>query len=260
MNTLIIDDEPLAHEVIMGYAKSIPFLEISGQCYLATEAFTLLQEKEIDLIFLDIHMPKLKGLDFLRSLKRPPIVILTTAYEEYALESYELNVCDYLLKPFRFERFALAVNKALELYRLKQESSRQSAVGSLQKAASSQQSAMSPHSSRLTSHFSPLIPHLLLKSDKKHIQVALGDIYYLESYGNFVKVWQEEAFILTPRTLSSFEEELPEGHFCRIHKSYIINRQYMDYWEGNHLQLKNGQQLPIGKSYRQAFKQFMLNK
>lgn len=252
LNTLIIDDEPLAHEVILGYAKSIPFLEVSGQCYLATEAFTVLQEKKIDLIFLDIHMPKLKGLDFLRSLEQSPIVILTTAYEEYALESYELNVCDYLLKPFRFERFTQAVNKALELYRLKQESSRQSAVGDLQKAASSRQSAIPPHSS-------PLTPHLLLRSDKKHIQVALSDIYYLESYGNFVKVWQEEAFILTPRTLSSFEEELPEGHFFRIHKSYIINRQYLDYWEGNHLQLKNKKQLPIGKSYRQAFKQYMLD-
>jgi DNA-binding LytR/AlgR family response regulator len=229
LKTLIIDDEPLAHEVILGYAKSIPFIDVKGQCYLATEAFTLLQQTPFDLIFLDIHMPKLKGLDFLRSLPNPPLIILATAYEEYALESYELDVCDYLLKPFRFERFAQAANKALERYQLKQN----------------------------TTERGELPQHILIKSDKKHIQLKLEDIYYLESYGNFVKVWLDGEFLLTARTLSSFLAELPDA-FCRIHKSYIINRQYLDFWEGNYLRLKNEKELPIGKSYRKEFREIML--
>lgn len=233
LKTLIIDDEPLAHDIILDYARGVPFIQIVGQCYLATEAFTILQEKDIDLIFLDIHMPKLKGLDFLRSLSKPPLVILTTAYEEYALEGYELNVCDYLLKPFRFERFVQAANKALDRHPQKKASMR---TGEAKSTA--------PTS-------------ILIKSDKKYVQLSLKEIYYLESYGNFVKVWQEDGFLLTARTLTSFEEQLPPTDFFRIHKSYLINRQYLDYWEGNYLQLKNGQQLPIGKSQRKAFKQYM---
>ena len=112
LKAIIIDDEPLAHKVILEYAKSLPFLEIVGQCHLAIDAFAMLQEKQVDLIFLDIQMPKLKGLDFLRVLPQKPLVIITSAYEEYALESYELEVCDYLLKPFRFERFLKAITRA----------------------------------------------------------------------------------------------------------------------------------------------------
>lgn len=232
LKTLIIDDEPLAHDIIMDYAQGVPFINITARCFLATEAFTILKQEDIDLIFLDIHMPKLKGLDFLRSLQHPPLVILTTAYEEYALESYELNVCDYLLKPFRFERFVQAANKALD--RIRQEKGNSADIADISSPAT-----------------------IMIKSDKRYVQVALNDIYYLESYGNFVKVWQEDGFLLTARTLSSFEEQLPASDFFRIHKSYLINRRYLDYWEGNLVQLKNGPQLPIGKSQRQAFKLYM---
>ncbi|MEM1124793.1 MAG: response regulator, partial [Bacteroidota bacterium] len=119
LKALIIDDEPLAHMVILEYVKDIPFIEVVGQCNLATEAISALRQQPVDLLFLDINMPKIKGLDFLRTLKNPPLVIITSAYQEYALESFELDVCDYLLKPFRFDRFLRAVNKAQEVYQLK---------------------------------------------------------------------------------------------------------------------------------------------
>jgi DNA-binding LytR/AlgR family response regulator len=236
LRCLIIDDEPLAHEVILEYSKDIPFLEICGQCYRATEAFEFLSSTEIDLIFLDIRMPKLNGLDFLRTLQHKPLVIITSAYEEYALESFDLAVCDYLLKPFRFDRFLKAVNRALESYNLKNQ-------------------VIKPNSS------SPSVinedEQISIKSDKKHVLIKLNDIYYLESLGNYVKVWGDSSFLLTPRTLSSFEEQLPAEVFIRIHKSFILNKKFVHYMEGNTIYLKNNQQIPIGKNYRPVIKQLL---
>ncbi len=232
LRALIIDDEPLAHKVVLEYVSATPFIEVVGQCYLATEALAFLHEQEVDLIFLDIQMPKIKGLDFLRTLKVKPLVIITSAYEEYALESFELEVCDYLLKPFRFDRFLKAVNRALELKQLK-----------------------SPAAATPVPTSAPSEPEqLFIKSDKRLIQVALEDLFYLESYGNYVKVWLEKEFHLTPRTLSSFEAQLQHTDFHRIHKSYIVNKKQIAYIEGNFLVMKNKQQLPIGKNHRQDFK------
>ncbi|MCB0548639.1 MAG: response regulator transcription factor [Phaeodactylibacter sp.] len=236
---LIIDDEPLAHKVILEYARDVPFLEPAGQYYSATEALAALNTREAELIFLDIQMPKLKGLDFLRTLNQRPLVIVTSAYEEYALESFELDVCDYLLKPFRFERFLKAVNKAYELHQLTHAAAPAPPPVSREPAPNEQK-------------------QLFIKADKRFVQVNLADIFYLESYGNYVKVWQGEEFLLTPRTLASFEGDLPESDFFRIHKSYIVQRQHIDYVEGNTLHLKNGKPLPIGKSYRQEVKQLFL--
>ena len=226
LRALIIDDEPLAHKIILEYASATPYLEIVGQCHLATEALVFLQQQEVDLIFLDIQMPKLKGLDFLRTLAHQPLVIITSAYEEYALQSFELAVCDYLLKPFRFDRFLKAVNRAMERKQLEASS------------------ITPPPSPPETTH-----AQLFIKSDKRLIQLDIADIFYLESYGNYVKVWLTDEFHLTPRTLSSFEEQLP-GDFHRIHKSYIINKKQIDYIEGNHVMMKNKKQIPIGKNHR----------
>jgi DNA-binding LytR/AlgR family response regulator len=235
LSALIIDDEPLAHKVILEYAKDVSFLEITGQCYLATEALQVLARQEVDLIFLDINMPKLKGLDFLKTLSHQPLVIITSAYEEYALESFELDVIDYLLKPFRFDRFLKAVHKALELHQL-------------------QSSSATPSTPTVQEETSD---HLFIKSDKRLIQVRMSDISHLESYGNYVKVWQGNEFHLTPATLSSFESQLPANLFFRIHKSFIINRQHIDYIEGHTVVIRHQKLLPIGKNYRQAFKAFL---
>jgi len=234
LRALIIDDEPLAHDIIDDYALEAPFLEVAGHAYLATEALGMLHSQSFDLLFLDIHMPKLKGLDFLRLLPDPPLVIVTSAYEEYALESYELEVCDYLLKPFRLDRFLKAVQKAREWRRLRRDTP-------------NIPSASAPNPAGC----------LFIKSDKRHIQLGLTEIDYLESYGNYVKVWIGDDYHLTPRTLSSFETQLPPGAFFRIHKSYIVNRSRIDYLEGNTIVLKSGRELPLGKNYRQAFREFI---
>ncbi|MEM1216788.1 MAG: LytTR family DNA-binding domain-containing protein [Bacteroidota bacterium] len=227
IRAIIIDDEPLAHKVILQYAKDVPFLEIIGQCYQATQAYALLATAEVDLLFLDIQMPKLKGLDFLRTLDQRPHVIITSAYEEYALEGYELQVADYLLKPFRFDRFLRAINKV-----------RQQLVPKETLAASKEE-------------------QLFLKVDKRYVQIQLSSILYLESYGNYVKVWTGSSYLLTPRTLSSFETELPTDQFLRIHKSYLVQQREIDFIEGNRLVLKGGQELLIGKSYRSSIRQWL---
>ncbi|GJM34362.1 MAG: DNA-binding response regulator [Saprospiraceae bacterium] len=234
LKALIIDDEPFAHKVILQYAEDIPFLEIVGQCYLATEAYSMLNEKAIDLLFLDIQMPKLKGLDFIRTLDHKPQIIITSAFEEYALEGFELQVCDYLLKPFPFDRFLKAIHKThQQISLLKQEDS-------------SKPPEMQTADDRI-----------FIKVDKRFIQLNLQDIQYFESYGNYVKIWIASEMYLTPRTLSSFEKELNDSTFMRIHKSYIIQKAYIDYVEGNRMVMKNGTQLTIGKSYRQEVKQWL---
>lgn len=223
LRSLIIDDEPLAHKVILEYAKEVSYLEIVEQAYLPTEALEILKEKEIDLIFLDIQMPKLNGLEMLRLVDNPPQVIITSAYQDYALESYELKVCDYLLKPFRLDRFLKATEQALENHKTKQ----------IAKPSDEQ--------------------HLFVKSEKRLVQVNKDDIYYLESYGNYVKIWMESDFLLTAKTLSSFEKELEGGSFYKIHKSYLINKSKIGFVEGNMLTMKNKVQLPVSKNYKSGF-------
>ncbi|KIA91103.1 LytTR family transcriptional regulator [Pedobacter kyungheensis] len=236
LRCLIVDDEPLAHEVIVAYAKDIPFIEIAAHCYRATEALDFLSKQEVDLIFLDIRMPKLNGLDFLRALQHKPQVIITSAYEEYALASFDLAVCDYLLKPFKLERFLMAVNRALTFQQLKKQSG--SPIETIDTAQ--QRNAQ-----------------ISIKVDKKHILLQLDEIQFLESLGNYVKVWKANGFLLTPRTLGSFEDELPAQMFARIHKSFIVNKKEVDYFEGNSIILKSQQQVPIGKNYKPLIRQLL---
>ncbi|WP_225979880.1 LytR/AlgR family response regulator transcription factor [Pseudobacter ginsenosidimutans] len=237
MRCLIVDDEPLAHDVILKYIEDVPFLQTEGQCYLATEALSFLRSHQVDLIFLDIRMPKLSGLDFLRTLDHRPLVIITSAYEEHALESFDLEVCDYLLKPFRFDRFLKAANRALSIFTLKQQQS----IAAIPVMPAAQQESGS----------------IYIKSDKKLVQLNLNEIWYLESLGNYVKVWNEQKYILTPRTLSGFEEQLPSEHFVRIHKSFILNKRFVNYIDGNLIRLRNGKELPLGKNYRHVVKLLM---
>ncbi|RQO66436.1 DNA-binding response regulator [Pedobacter sp. KBW06] len=237
MRCLIVDDEPLAHDVILKYISDVSFLANIGQCYRATEALEFLSKNTVDLIFLDIRMPRLNGLDFLRTLQQRPLIIITSAYEEHALESFDLDVCDYLLKPFRFDRFLKAVNRALAEHTLK-------------KSAGITATALPPN---------PVTEagQIYIKSDKKFVLLSLDEICYLESLGNYVKVWEEQRFLLTPRTLSSFESQLPAENFVRIHKSYILNKKFVHYIEGNTIYLKNATQLPLGKNYKHVLKQLL---
>lgn len=232
LKALIIDDEPLAHKIVERFASDIPFVDIVGNCHLATEAYTLIEELEIDLIFLDIQMPKLTGLEFLRTIEKKPQIIITSAYEEYALEGFELQVTDYLLKPFSFDRFLKAVNNAR-----KQIASKNTKV-----VISKPQKAQHKK--------------IFVKVDKKQIQIESSEIHCIESYGNYVKIWRGKEMLLTPRTLSSFEHELNSNEFQRVHKSYIIQKPFIDYVEGNMIFMKNGLQIPIGKSHRKNVKEW----
>ena len=222
---IIIDDEPLAHDIIENYCSMIPNLELKKNCYSAIEAMFYLSEHKVDFMFLDIKMPKLKGFDFLRTLANPPKVIVTTAYKEYAIEGYELNVVDYLLKPFSFERMLTAVNKVITTKETPTEISR-------------------THETDTERFF--------IKTDKKHVQINLADILFIEAYGNYCKIHLSDGETLVNHDkISNFETLLPKTSFLRVHKSYIVAVAKISSIEGNRIHLSN-QTVPIGQTYKSA--------
>lgn len=236
LKALIVDDEPLAHEIILDYVADLPFIEVVAQCYLATDALAFISENHIDLLFLDVNMPKLSGIELLKVLTHKPQVIITSAYQEYALESFELDVCDYLLKPYRYDRFLKAVNKAHDQIKLQEPS--------LEGIATETKTEIPVKENAI-----------FIKVDRRLIQLQLADITFFEAYGNYVKVWLGEKVYLTPRTLSSFEEQLENNKaFIRIHKSYIIQKSQINFIEAGVIKMNNKQNVSIGKSYKNITK------
>ncbi|WP_047448115.1 LytR/AlgR family response regulator transcription factor [Alistipes sp. ZOR0009] len=226
---LIVDDEPLAQRVVEKYIEQIPALNLAAKCSNALEAIDPLAKESIDIIFLDINMPSLSGVEFLRSLKNPPLVIITTAYPEYALEGFELDVVDYLLKPIPFERFVKAVNKAIARLQLR-------SVGNGTPAAVEAKNS----SDQLS---------LTVKADKRIYKIPLSSIIYIEGMGDYVTVYSAKGKIIAHDTMKRLEEELRRPDFIRVHKSYIISAQWVDYVEGNSIKVGDTM-IPIGKSYR----------
>jgi DNA-binding LytR/AlgR family response regulator len=233
INSLIIDDEPLARNVITEYTKKIPTLTIVGECGDAICAHQLLQNNAVDLLFLDINMPKLSGIEFLKTLKNPPLVILTTAYSEYALEGFDLNVVDYLKKPFSFERFCKAYFRAEELLLLKK-------------------SVSQPDVNEKQNGF------LFVKSDKKTIKVKISEINYIEGLGDYIKLYLDDKKLVTNLSMKKIESLLPAKQFYRIHKSFIISLDKIELIEGNMVKINNTK-LPVGNLYRQEFMMFIKN-
>jgi DNA-binding LytR/AlgR family response regulator len=233
IKAIIVDDEPLARNVIKEYAKKIAPLIIVGECEDAICAHQILQEKQVDLVFLDINMPKLTGIEFLKSLPHPPLIIFTTAYSEYALEGFELNIIDYLKKPFSFDRFCKAYFRAEEFLLLKQPTK---------------------------NAFVPEKPNnfIFIKSDKKSIKLNIQDIEYVEGLGDYIKIYTSDKKLVTNLTMKKIENQLPSTQFYRIHKSFIISMDKIDSIEGNMVKLKNTV-IPIGKSYRQDFMEHIKN-
>ena len=223
LKTLVIDDEPLAQNIIRKYAEDIKSIEIKGFCNDALVAMQILENQAIDLIFLDINMPKLSGIEFLKILKNPPLIILTTAYTDYAMEGYELNVLDYLVKPFSFVRFLKAVQKAEQQIQISKKTKE------LEKPES-----------------------IFIKSNKKSYQVRLVDIVYIEGLGDYIKIHTEKTHLITNLTMKKMEELLPEKEFYRIHKSYIVNLKKIVAIEGNMVELSNVK-LTIGSNFRTDF-------
>ena len=242
LNCLIVDDEPLAQEVLVAHIAKIPSLNLVQQSSNGMEAFEALHKNHIDLIFLDINMPVVSGLNFLRSLKDPPAVILTTAYTEYALEGYELDVVDYLLKPVPFDRFFKAVKKAAQ--QLNQSGRK---VPLIQDEPALQLPAATVNVNAQEKNY------FFIKADGKLIKVNYADIRYIEGMKNYLKIHTVNQTIVTHHTMKAMEEQLPYDKFMRVHKSYIIALNAIKAIEGNiiHLDMDKAE-IPLGNSFREA--------
>ena len=212
---IIIDDEPSSQNVLKSFIDKIDYLEVLQICNNALEALDFLKNNTVDLFFLDINMPHLSGISFYKSLKNPPKVIFTTAYSEYALEGFEVEAIDYLLKPFYFERFVKAVSKVKTLNDNKTD-------------------------------------YILLKSDKKLHQIKTDDIYFIEGLGDYIKVHLKDAYLVTYKSLTKMNDLLPKSDFIQDHKSFIINKKKLDYIAGN-LAVVNTNKIPLGQKFKSNF-------
>ncbi|MBD2769790.1 response regulator transcription factor [Hymenobacter sp. BT664] len=220
---LIVDDEPIARTILAGYIAQLDFLELAGKCANALEALNVLRRQSVDLVFLDVQMPELSGLDFLKTLSNRPRVVLTTAFADYALASYDYGVVDYLLKPIAFSRFLQAVNKAL---------------GTVSPVVAGGSTAR-----ELTAKF------IFLKSDRRIHKIVLTDILYLEGYGNYVRVQTDSQLLVVLEKLSQLEETLRVNTFVRVHKSFIVNIEQITLLDGNTIFIGK-KQIPISASYK----------
>ena len=232
---LIIDDEPIAIRVIKKHLSAFTDFKIVAECSNAIEAISILSKEKIDLIFCDIQMPQITGVDFVRSLSHAPKVIFTTAYREYAIEAFELNVIDYLLKPVSFERFTKAINNFLELTSLENKPER---VNDTEKDNAPE--------------------YLFLKADKKYHKVNLCDILYFESFGDYVIAYTSDKKIVTKERISNLAEKLPENHFLQIHRSYIVSIPKIESVGPGFVEI-NKKKLPVGRSYRPDLSRLMQN-
>lgn len=243
LNCLIVDDEPLAQEVLAAHIAKIPTLNLVQQASNAMEAFEALHKNTIDLIFLDINMPVISGLSFLRSLKDPPAVILTTAYTEYAMEGYELDVVDYLLKPIPFDRFFKAVKKASQ-----QLSHNGKAVPALQEEAT-----VSIPVQQVQQVNAAEKNYFFIKADGKLVKVNYADIRYIEGMKDYLKIHCVNQSIVSHHTMKAMEEQLPSDKFMRVHKSYIIALSAIKSIDGNIIILDMDKaEIPLGSSFRDA--------
>ena len=222
-NCLIVEDEPLAAEVLQDYIQQVPFLQLKAVCGDAIYAMEILQTEKVDLIFLDIHLPKLKGLDFIKTLKHPPHIIIVSAYHEYALQGYEHNVIDYLLKPVEFSRFLMAVNK------LKQ---------------SGQPLVITSFSHRDDR------ASLFFNVGKKKVKIFLDEILYIESLKEYIRIFTRAKSILTKFQLGQVESLLAKNNFIRVHRSFIVARDKIDAFTAAEIEV-NGKQIPVGRSYKE---------
>jgi DNA-binding LytR/AlgR family response regulator len=225
LRTLIVEDEPLAREGLLAYVREIDFLEVVGVCENALEANKMIHSYQPHLMFLDIHMPKLSGIDFLKSLSHPPMVIMTTAYPNFALQGYELDVVDYLVKPYPFDRFLKAVNKAREFHVLKQVIPSQAP-----KAPSSQE-------------------YVFVKIDNRLEKILFSELLFVEGMENYVAFHTESGKVISLLTMKKVEEMLPPQHFIRIHKSFIVAIAKIRSIEGNEVKV-GSRMLPLSRQKR----------
>lgn len=228
ITTLIIDDEPYAIDVLASYVENFSEIEVVAKCNNAIQAFSYLQKSQIDLIFLDIDMPGLTGIDFLKSMKNPPKVVLTTAHQNYALEAFNLNVVDYLLKPIPFDRFLKAIEKIFEMFKVNNSNNIGAAKDSLQL---------------------PNEAALYLRVERKMVKVKIEDIYWIESAKDYIKVALRDKVLVSKQKISVLQELLPEDKFLRIHRSFMVSMDKIDSYNSYSIEVL-GKELPIGRNYK----------
>ena len=220
---LVVDDEPIAREIIASHLDKVPNWEIMGSCKNADEAYEALLKEDIDIIFLDIEMPEITGVEFLQTLKNPPLVIFTTAYSEYALKGYELNVVDYLLKPITFNRFFQSVQKAKSMLEATNNEKRPDTTDP---------------------------PYIFVKHGGKLKKINFDDIIYVKAEREYSLIFLGKTKVLASKHLKVFINELPEQQFTRIHRSYIVSHHKISSISGNLIYMEDGTELPVGNTYR----------
>jgi len=221
LSCIIVDDEPVARKILQEFVEQLPFLDLQGKFENAGKAEMFLKHNKADLIFLDIEMPKVSGLEFLQKMDTESMVVLTTAFPQYALEGYELDIIDYLLKPFAFNRFLKAVHKARDFYLLK------------------------------TSTNSQLASYIFIKSERRIEKLELSEILYAESIGNYVSIFTGNKRIMAYITMKSLESQLPNDVFIKVHQSYLVNASKIEVIEGNEIKIGT-RSLPISRNYRDS--------
>ncbi len=233
LNCMIVDDEPIARAILVRYCQQLPYINVVAEAGNALEAKSFLQnqEKSIDLIFLDINMPVLDGLSFLKTLRYPPDVIFTTAYREYALDAFDLSAADYLLKPISLERFLVAVDKVL-----------------------AKRNSSEPVEPATTASASVQEAYLFIKADGKIFRVLFDEILYAEASGNYTRIEMMTQTLLPGISFSAFEEQLPGTQFIRVHRSFLINKAKISHIEGNRVFIGE-KEIPIGQHYKEEFLQ-----
>lgn len=238
IRSLIVDDEELARKLLTTYAARLPNLEIVGQCKNPIEALPFMQRDRIDLLLLDIQMPELTGIEFLKTLSYRPVVIFTTAYPDYALEGFSLDAVDYLLKPFSFERFVQGINKATELLRARRSEDKTGPTAYLSSAAQKE--------------------YIMVRSEHKIFRLKYEDISYVQGMREYVAFKTKGGRILSLNSLKKLEQDLPSSRFVRAHKSYIVALDKIESLEGNML-LINGQKIPIGSNYKEEVLRLLMD-
>jgi DNA-binding LytR/AlgR family response regulator len=230
MNCIALDDEPLALDIIEAYVKKHPELNLIARCNNAEEASKVLNSQHIDLMFLDIQMPGVTGLNFVRSLKNKPLFMFTTAYSEYAIDGFELDAIDYLLKPIAYDRFEKAIEKAKEYYTIKNNSGLTE--------------------SDLENDF------IFVKANQQLIKLAYGEILYVEAFADYIKIFLNDRKIVTLQTMKKMEAKLPSDIFSRVHRSFIVNRKAVQSFSTSVCEV-NGEKIPVGKNYKNDFIKLM---
>ena len=239
MKCIIVDDEPLAQQILEDYINHIPFLNLEKKCSSVFEALDVLQKTNIDLIFLDIHLPNVSGVEFISSLDTKPMFIFTTAYSEYAIEAFDLNAVDYLLKPIPFKRFLKAANKAYQIFSTGRKVKREELI----------ENTESEHD------------FIMVKSDYKSVKIQLNQILYIEGLKDYVKIYiqGEEKPVITLNSLKKMADSLPSSHFLRVHKSFIINTNKIKSVTKNRI-IIHDKWIPIGDNYKNDFQSSVINK